>query len=414
MGFFSPLFYFVGVGALLSFVALPIFGAADEPPTQVADRAANLDGLRGLLALSVVFHHASIYHGQLTTAHWLPPPSAFYNELGQASVGLFFVITAYLFWTKVMINAGRLDFVALLVSRAFRIGPVYLVATLIFIVANLWLDGFTLHIPAASFAVENLQRLALGLFDPGRINGHPSVILAGVTWTLPYEWRFYLLLPLLALIARLPRMVMPAALAGCGLVAVLFAEIGARDLALLLLFGGGIAWATIAHQAPLPEVRRPVVSILVIVLLAVVAAFQTPFEAVWPPLLLIAAFAGIMQGGDLFGLLRLRATRRLGDISYPLYLMHGPVLAAAFAFQPVRDAALGNPVAYWSIVIGIIAVALLVALGVHVAVEMPGMALGRHWVKRMRRGHQTAVRGASEAVAAARPGVPLPVRMRAD
>jgi peptidoglycan/LPS O-acetylase OafA/YrhL len=385
MGLLSPLFYFAGVALLLAFLSLPLFKAADVPPTAVRNRVGSLDGLRGFAALSVAFHHAAIYHRYLTDGRWVAPPSYFFNDLGRASVGMFFIITAYLFWAKVMAARGALDFPALLLGRVFRIGPVYLLAIAIFVIANLYLDGFSLRMPLADFAWETLQNLELGFVSLGAANGHSSVILAGVTWTLPHEWQFYLSLPLLGIAARWPRFVLPPLVAGCAVLALVAWGTNAIDPTLMLLFGGGMLWATIADQYRLPKVPRVALSSLALLQLALIAiASQEALRGGWPAILLTGAFACIMLGGDLFGLFRLRAARRLGDISYPLYLMHGPVLAATFAIPPIRDAALSGPLAYWGICILAIATALIVALLVHVTIEVPGIELGRRLARRMR------------------------------
>jgi peptidoglycan/LPS O-acetylase OafA/YrhL len=60
-----------------------------------------LDGLRGLLAISVFFVHAACHYAWLTTGEWTARPK-FYNFLGQASVWCFFMITGFLFWSKVL------------------------------------------------------------------------------------------------------------------------------------------------------------------------------------------------------------------------------------------------------------------------------------------------------------------------
>lgn len=74
--------------------------------------------------------------------------------------------------------------------------------------------------------------------------------------------------------------------------------------------------------------------------------------------------------------------RRLGNISYSLYLMQGLVLTLIFANPPIRRFALASAFNYW--VIGLVCAAVLVlaaALG-YAFIERPGIALG----KRLRKG----------------------------
>ena len=55
MGFFSIWPYFVGMAVILSLASTPLLKWADTPPTTVPARVHTIDGLRGFLALGVVF-----------------------------------------------------------------------------------------------------------------------------------------------------------------------------------------------------------------------------------------------------------------------------------------------------------------------------------------------------------------------
>jgi peptidoglycan/LPS O-acetylase OafA/YrhL len=61
-----------------------------------------LDGLRGLLATGVFFHHCAVHRAYQATGIWARPSSPFYAALGELSVVLFFLITGYLFWRRVL------------------------------------------------------------------------------------------------------------------------------------------------------------------------------------------------------------------------------------------------------------------------------------------------------------------------
>ena len=124
---YSPLFAVMCMSFLVAFVSLPLFKAADvRPGRRAGRRVATLDGLRGLLALSVFLHHAIVNYQYQRTGVWTVPPSTFYAMLGQGGVALFFMITGYLFWTKLLLEKGRPRWTQLFIGRAFRIGPLYL------------------------------------------------------------------------------------------------------------------------------------------------------------------------------------------------------------------------------------------------------------------------------------------------
>ena len=60
MGFYSSFQYFLTMALLLGLASTPLLTLADPPPTDVAVRVSTIDGLRGLLALAVFFHHTAL------------------------------------------------------------------------------------------------------------------------------------------------------------------------------------------------------------------------------------------------------------------------------------------------------------------------------------------------------------------
>jgi peptidoglycan/LPS O-acetylase OafA/YrhL len=107
MGFYSSLPCLVIIALLLGLASTPLLKWADAAPTEVAVRVSTIDGLRGLLALAVFFHHTAIWHQYLITGEWRFPPSRFYANLGPAGVSMFFMITGYLFWSQTLKAKGR-------------------------------------------------------------------------------------------------------------------------------------------------------------------------------------------------------------------------------------------------------------------------------------------------------------------
>src|SRR5262245_13554881 len=70
-----------------------------------AGRPVAIDGLRGFLALGVLFHHALFRLNLVTAGRWAIADSAFYTLLGQVAVMTFFMITGFLFWDRVLRGA---------------------------------------------------------------------------------------------------------------------------------------------------------------------------------------------------------------------------------------------------------------------------------------------------------------------
>ena len=148
MEFYSIWPYFACMVLLLVLGCAPFFAIADTPPNPRGDRFSNLDGLRGFLAFGVFFHHAAIYHQYLQDGQWILPPSRFYSLIGQAGVALFFMITGYLFWGRMIAERGRPNWIKLYTGRIFRIGPLYLFALAVMLLIVFQRTGFTLHVPS--------------------------------------------------------------------------------------------------------------------------------------------------------------------------------------------------------------------------------------------------------------------------
>lgn len=384
---YNPLFALVLTLAILGLIATPPFRVAAVPPTEVPRRRHVVDGLRGFAAFGVFLHHATVTHGFIAQGVWQLPPSRFFSMVGQVGVSVFFLITGYLFWAKLLSERGRPDWVALYIGRVFRIGPVYALAVAGMLAA--------VAVQGRGRPVEDWWELAgalarwfsLGLFSPVPITGiDANLDLAGVVWSLQYEWAFYAALPVLALVARRARRVLPsvAALAGC---CVLWWRsggpfwLGGFDPVFALLFVGGMACATLERDGL--TLRAPPWLLSVAGLAATVAVFAL-FPLAYglaPTVLLAAAFFAVLSGGDVFGLLTCGPARRLGDISFGVYMLQGLVLRATFASPTVRGVVLGSDLAFWAAVSAAAVVLIVLATAAHRWIELPGIRGGRAFIR---------------------------------
>ena len=399
MSVFSVWPYFVLMLVALGALALPLFRAADEPP-QRDQRTATLDGLRGFLALSVFVHHLMVTHGYIENGKWTFPPPGFHTLLGQVGVGVFFMITGFLFWGKLLDAKGRPDWHSLYIGRLWRIGPMYLLAIGLMFLIVAWKTGFELREPVWSVLGAALQWLALGMVpQQPDINGYVGTgfILAGVTWTVFVEWLFYGSLRLMAPLARggrTPRFVAGGLLLLClpALTIGALPSAGSPTHPTLALVVGAMAWVLasflmgmlsawlIRHggasrlRERLPEWAASLLA------LACLAAVFLGFPHMVGPiqvLLLWVFFHLVCSGSTLYGLLATRAARRMSTVSYSIYLLQGLVLTVVFAVQPVRDFAMAGAMQYW--LVGTLCALLLVALSVvsYRLVEKPGIAQGK-------------------------------------
>lgn len=372
---------FVLMLVVMGVAASPVFRFLDAEPDPGA-RYASIDGLRGFLALGVFTFHLVMTRGFIETGAWEVPASRFYGLLGPVGVSLFFMLTGFLFWGKLLRSRGRLQWKALYIGRLFRIAPMYLGVVLVMLLVVAVRTGFELREPSTAVLGAVLQWLALGLIDTQPdVNGHPAgQVLAGVTWTIAYEWAFYAALIVIAPLARRrAHLLFVLAAAALCIGAKMLWRIDAAGFAVLFL--SGMTVASLLHDKLLPRLSDRVGSAVALACLTI--AFSTGFGgySTWTGLLLALFFYLVCSGVSLFGLLRTAPAQRLGKISYSLYLMQGLVLTLLFAAGPIRAFALASPWAYWAT--GIAGAGLLVvcaALG-YALVERPGISLGARLVR---------------------------------
>jgi len=318
-------------------------------------RFTTIDGLRGYLALFVFLHHSSVWYFYIHTGKWEVPPSNLYTNLGQGGVAFFFMITSFLFFSKMLDSKKKtVNWRRLYISRLLRLVPLYFfVMCLLFSVVAI-LSGWALHMPFPTVVSQSIQWLAFTMFDVPKINGVEltSTIIARVTWSLPYEWLFYFSLPLLGLACRGKppfRYVLLSAL--------IVIWLGPRYIATYppYAFLGGIAAAIMVKSSLVRRLSSSNASSILAIggTLGTMIFFPSTYDKL-PLLILSFAFVIIASGNTLFGLLSNNTSRALGDLSYSVYLLHGFFLFVTFYFifgiATVRTL---SPGMYWLTVSGI-------------------------------------------------------------
>jgi len=342
-----------------------------------------VDGLRGFLAIAVVLHHCAISYAFHQTGRWEVPPSPYYVLLGQGGVSVFFMITAFLFWGRIVDQDGRVDWLALYWNRLFRIGPLYwaAVGVMLFLVA--YKTDFKIQVSAGQLAVQLAQWALPAIVNQPIVNGYAntSLILAGVTWTLYYEWMFYLSLPVLAIAAvkRSPVGFLPTLLWLLFIVPGVFFDFEHAVLVryFLALFGIGMVAATAVRRFPAITGDGPLRSALAVLLLVGFFANNVTAYA-WASVAYLGAFFLLISTGtSLFGLLRTRAALRLGAISYSIYLLQGLVILVMLSPRALGIFATDGPPQYWLTVLAIALALVGVSVMAYCLIERPGINLGK-------------------------------------
>lgn len=357
------------LAALATAAALAkLFGA--PPPS---GRNETIDGLRGFLALFVFLHHGSVWYFFLRTGVWKAPPSHLYTHFGQSGVALFFMITGFLFYSKLLNAKGKpIDWLRLFVSRVLRLTPLYLVAVGFIFLSVYILSNGALREPAGKLLVSAIRWIGFTVIGGPDLNGveRTWMSVAGVTWSLKFEWLFYLSLPLLALLAGVH---VPAWAIVLGVI-VGGAALRSPSIHYLSFLGGIVAAFIVRFPSAREFASTRLASFAnVACVVALVAVFPTS-EAVAPIALLSIIFALIACGNSLFGLFRASASRVLGEFAYGIYLLHGAVLFTLFKFILGEAASKQLTVLeHWSLMVSVTPLIVCVSFLAYRCIENPAM-----------------------------------------
>lgn len=379
-----------------------------------------LDSLRAIAVLLVVWGHVMLVgiDDPATVHHWVstvsgpifgPDSSAknFHGQLGLAvalatginpgglGVALFFLISGFVIIRSVeRVTAGQF-----LVQRFFRIVPTCMAAVL-FVAAVTWgLSVFAGFDQPHTFRSILASSVAMNFYNAT----FPTI---PVLWTLEVEISFYLLVAVLAAIpGAITSNRLMATCAGCLLFVAVIASpaVLAFDASALRILQH---WSTIAVHISFMLVGSLIYrayleggTVRSIVLVAVSLA------GYWLGLkILLSATNGTSIGASLAdcvaaliifiaGLLTgmrarwLAPLRWIGDISYPLYLLHVPLGWMLLAGLAAVGFGMNGA--------GLVGIAIVILLSwiVHKLIELPTQRLGKRLAKRFgsQNGHETAI-----------------------
>lgn len=301
-----------------------------EAYAKVGKHAPGFDTLRVLASSAVVYHHAMALQHDVVRSDWLFQWGQGYTTLGFLSVCVFFCLSGFLV-TPGLLKGG--DVLGYLSRRFMRIMPLLVIV----VVLTVFVIGpIATRLPLSAYFSDHRTWLylknvstSLSLELPGVRNQAGGEDVNGALWTLRFEWLCYLALAALAFARVLHfRLVVLA----FWLVAEAIVIMGYRGQSaptgntvllfhLFSYFGAGtLLWMYREH---VPVSR----ALGLAALAALPIAWLSGLGTVFAPALTAYLVASL-------GLVKWPWSNWLAraDVSFGIYLMHGPTMVLILAF----------------------------------------------------------------------------------
>jgi peptidoglycan/LPS O-acetylase OafA/YrhL len=384
-------------------------------------RLVGIEGLRAAAALSVMLGHFNLH---LVPGEMVSPVVQHVLHVAGEGLTLFFVLSGFLLFGPFMSAAARtapLGIPQYFLNRFLRIYPAYFV---IFLIVALGLGlAYTKTVSAADSGVHSVADAVGHMTSLGPIVANLLLVHTltpwtiktglGVSWSLTAEVCFYLLLPLLAVMAvRLGRRIglnSSAVIVSLGMIAVgltcriignaqlhgdaaarFYQEWGGNWLAVYLrsilcqadFFGVGmLALVIYRYSASITETtarikyRRILYGAAILALALTRLEREFGFAVFFATLLLIVTTAtSTSRPHRLVSFLEWQPVRWLGVISYSFYLWHLPVIWGVYKWQLHEKL----PDTYVSIALAyalVFATTTILASATYLAIERPALLL---------------------------------------
>jgi peptidoglycan/LPS O-acetylase OafA/YrhL len=379
------------------------------------DRIKCLEGLRGFLAAWVLIGHVGSFTaitpklGTFYALAFLPVLTAV------QAVYVFMILSGFVIFF--LLTKSNEAYPAFIFRRFFRLFPVFLLALTVgvlvnpihqFVLANVsWHDDswvtsqLALAQNDAQFAGQHIA-WHLTMFHglvPDAVLAQADAAFSGPGWSISTEWQFYLVAPLLFILIRnqfgfialtilvllcpfLPSW-LPFVNQGEPIRSSLFNQLG--------WFYAGIV-SFVFYREAVGVRRSDALSFKLVaavgLLSPIVIIYCVEGHHIWLVLGLWAAFFALMLGGlvknNPLGVLVMRllehpALQYLGKVSYPVYLLHWPILILSLRGLIALRPSVTATSAYFILILVVPTLTLLAASLVHRWVEQPGIDLARRF-----------------------------------
>ena len=222
-----------------------------------------------------------------------------------------------------------------------------------------------------------------GLFIGGPINEfeYSKHVIAGVDWTLKYEWLFYFCLPVISLVifrGNFPAVIV--VMAACIFLFIKPYSFSYFTTKYFILFaiGGISSWIAIQLANKKPLLRTRFYSSISVFLIAASIFYPNTFDVAH--IAIISSLFILVAGGcDIFGLLRSKSATLLGEISYSIYLLHGLILYLGLTYVPVVNIESLGLINY-SLLMPVIAIIVVIfSCATYLLIEKPFVEIGKKY-----------------------------------
>jgi len=264
------------------------------------------------------------------------------------------MITGFLFWEMVLRKNGLGSIKHFFSQRIKRLVPMFLVSlSLIFVVAFFQSDYslieilnnlyskilFLLHIDNTNLSVTGIENM--------------SIINAGVFWTLVYEWKFYILFPIVGLLfVRVFKM-----WKWFPVLAFLVVLIFLKDT-IWILFTLGMMSAAIKHLFDI-ELKSKFIPYVLVLMIIGLFFLEEPYSLGWY-LLAFSIFTILFSLKlEAFSILDYKPLKLIGVMSYSIYLLHGILLWVTFQTIDKILPITGMNLEFYWMIIGLITIPLM-------------------------------------------------------
>lgn len=359
-----------------------------------------LDEIRGVAILAVFLYHAlgpAFGRNELAWGHWfsdfnVPSPFLFFLPLsvGWCGVAIFFVVSGFCIHLSFVRRPEWRDF---FLRRFFRIYPPYFFAVLLFALFLPWSHAG--YWPAGLAQVTSHLALVHNLFSDTFFG------INGPFWSIGVEVQLYLLYPLLLFFTA--RWGWRRSLWGVGAL-----EIGLRALSAISntteqpfgqwfsglpviywfswAIGAAIAEAYLAGS-PIPFSRHSLPGWGALAVASSFSLHLRPFSFLFFALLTATAIARLLTrpAEPVRWPFLTAPLRTIGQWSFSIYLLHGPLLHAArpVAARLLPGSGAPSPVAVFAISLGLAVPIFAVSAAWYYLLELPSIALGKRFSRRL-------------------------------